>query len=163
MDETTDQALLGIDFGTTNSCIAWYNPKTQQAEILRNAEGEEKTPSVVYFGECETLVGRYAEDKLNADEERWRVVTSIKRNLVSAPRLNVGDRIVKPDEVVTEILRKLKKDAEEYHFHEDIRRAVITCPAKFDILERQVIERAAIAAGFKEVEMIEEPVAAALA
>ena len=51
MAQATGQPLLGIDFGTTNSCMAWFNPKTKQAEVLRNAEGEYKTPSVVYFGQ----------------------------------------------------------------------------------------------------------------
>jgi cell division ATPase FtsA len=64
---------------------------------------------------------------------------------------------------VREILGKLKHDAEEFHFQEEVKRAAITCPAKFDILERQAIEEMALATGFEEVEMLEEPVAAALA
>jgi hypothetical protein len=93
MTQITEEPLIGIDFGTTNSCMAWLNPKTKQAEILRNAEGEYKTPSVVYFGDNETLVGKYAEDKLDDDQERWRVVSSVKR-LVSGSRIHVGNRTV---------------------------------------------------------------------
>ena len=162
MTQITEQPLIGIDFGTTNSCMAWFNPKTKQAEILRNAEGEYKTPSVVYFGDNETLVGKYAEDKLGDDEERWRVISSVKR-LVSKSRIHMGNRMVKPGDAVKEILAKMKHDAEEFHFQEEVKRAVITCPAKFDILERQAIEDMAVATGFEEVEMLEEPVAAALA
>ena len=67
-------ANIGIDFGTSTSSMAWVNPKTGKAEIIKNAEGEEKTPSVVYFGERETLVGTPAEQMLEDDEERRRVV-----------------------------------------------------------------------------------------
>jgi actin-like ATPase involved in cell morphogenesis len=157
------QATIGIDFSTTFSSMAWFNPKTGQAEVLKNAEGEEKTPSVVYFGERATLVGTPAEQMLEDEQERRRVVVSVKRELVHAPTLALPGRRVKALEVAAEVLKKLKRDAEELHFHEAVSRAVVTCPAAFDYLEREEIERAARRAGFEEVRLLEEPVAAALA
>ncbi len=129
-------ATLGIDFGTTTSSMAWFNPKTGQAEAIRNAEGEEKTPSVVYFGERETLVGSPAEQMLDDEAERERVVLSVKRGLINSPTLALpGRRRVKAVEVVAAILGKLRHDAEELHFHTPVTRAVVTHPAAFDVLE----------------------------
>ncbi len=155
--------FIGIDFGTSNSKMAWYNPNTNQAEILRNAEGEEQTPSVVYFGESETLVGSPAEAMLEYEQERERIIISIKRELVMTPVIALPGRLVKPVEVVAEILHKLKRDAEEQHFLQEITRVVITCPASFGPLEWDKIREAAQLAGFGEVELLAEPVAAAIA
>jgi actin-like ATPase involved in cell morphogenesis/chorismate mutase len=155
--------IIGIDFGTTNSKMAWYNSKTNQAEILRNAEGEEQTPSVVYFGESETLVGTPAEAMLENEQERERVIISIKRELVTTPIIALPDRSVKPVAVAAEILHKLKRDAEELHFQQEVTHVVITCPASFRLLEQDKIREAAQSAGFDEVELLEEPVAAAIA
>ena len=79
-------------------------PETGQAEVLKNAEGEDKTPSVVYFGEGDqVLVGTPAERMLDDETERWRVVTSVKRDLVSAPMLALpGGKRVKPVDVAAE-------------------------------------------------------------
>ena len=134
---------IGIDFGTTNSCVAWYDPRTGSAEVILNAEGQTKTPSLVYFGENETLVGEPVEhlienvsmDKTRREEVFQRTVMSIKRNLISPPRVALlGGRFVRPVDVAAEILKKLKRDAEEGHFHEEVKRAVITCPAEFNVL-----------------------------
>ena len=163
---------IGIDFGTTNSSMAWYNPRTGAAEIILNAEGEAKTPSLVYFGENETLVGKPVEDQIEnvsadrvlREEVSERIVPSIKRNLLSPPRITLpGGRYIRPVEVVGEILKKLKRDAEEEHFHDEVSRVVITCPAEFDVLQRRKIEEAGRLAGFREVVLLEEPAAAALA
>ncbi|MBK1704302.1 Hsp70 family protein [Halochromatium glycolicum] len=154
---------LGIDFGTTTSSMAWVDPRTGEARIIKNAEGEEKTPSVVYFGDGEPVVGTPAEHMLEDDEERRRVVASVKRELVNAPTLALPGRRVKPVEVAAAVLGKLKRDAEELHFNEPVARAVITCPAAFGPLERDEIAKAARLAGFAAVELLEEPVAAALA
>lgn len=168
---------VGIDFGTTYSSMAWYNPGTSppysgQAEVILNSDGEPKTPSTVYFGEDETLVGRLAERMLeDASEEQnqreevfQRTVRNIKRELITPPQIALpGRRFVRPVEVAAEILKKLKVDAEDGVFHEEVPRAVITCPAEFSILQRQVIERAGHLAGFEEVVLLEEPVAGALA
>jgi WD40 repeat protein/actin-like ATPase involved in cell morphogenesis len=163
---------IGIDFGTTNSCVAWYDSRTGNAEVILNAEGQAKTPSLVYFDENETLIGEPVEhlienvsmDKTRREEVFGRTVMSIKRNLLAPPRIALpGGRFVRPVEVVAEILKKLKRDAEEGHFHEEVKRAVITCPAEFNVLQRQKIEEAGRLAGFEQVVLLEEPVAGALA
>ncbi len=155
--------IIGIDFGTTNSKMAWYNPKTNQAEIIMNAEGELQTPSVVYFGKDETLIGNPALEMLDYEEERERVILSIKRELTTTPFIALPGKSVKPVEVATEILRKLKRDAEERLFHRPVTRTVITYPASFGPLDRDKIREAAQSAGFDEIELLEEPVAAAIA
>jgi ribosomal protein L7/L12 len=156
--------FLGIDFGTSKSSMCWFNPRSGQAEVIKNAEGEDKTPSIVYFGEKEVLVGTPAERLLQDEKERGRVFISVKRDLARATRFSLpGGRRVSPVDVAAEVLRKLKRDAEAGHFHEPVERAVITCPAAFSQLERDKIEQAARAAGFKEIRLLAEPVAAALA
>ena len=163
---------IGIDFGTTNSSVAWYDHRTGDAEVILNAEGQAKTPSVVHFDEKEAVVGEPVENllqdistnKARREEVFRRTVASIKRNLLSPPRIALpGGRYVKPVEVAAEILKKLKRDAEEGLFHEEVTRAVITCPAEFNVLQRQKIEEAGRLAGFREVALLEEPVAGALA
>jgi hypothetical protein len=163
---------IGIDFGTTNCSMAWYNPRIGQAEVILNAEGEAKTPSLVYFGEDETLVGKPVDelledvsaDKAQREEVFQRTVKSIKRDLVAPPVIPIPDgRYVRPVDISAEILRKLKRDAEEGHFHKEVPRAVITCPAEFNVIQRQIIEEAGHLAGFTEVVLLEEPVAGALA
>jgi molecular chaperone DnaK (HSP70) len=154
---------IGIDFGTTTSSMAWVDPGTGKAEILKNAEGEEKTPSVVYFGADLALVGTPAEQMLEDPEEGRRVVASVKRELANAPTLALPGRRVKAVEVAAAVFAKLKRDAEDLHFQEPVTRAVITCPASFDVMELEAIEAAARLAGFTEVRTLEEPVAAALA
>src|SRR5215211_1927406 len=163
---------IGIDFGTTTSSMAWCDPRTGEVETILNAEGQPKTPSLVYFDEKEILVGEPVEnliqdvstDRARRDEVFRRTIASIKRNLLSQPRIALpGGRYVRPVDVVSEILKKLKRDAEEGLFHEEIGRAVITCPAEFNVLQRQKIEEAGRLAGFREVVMLEEPVAGALA
>jgi molecular chaperone DnaK (HSP70) len=160
------QASIGIDFGTTtsSSSMAWVDPRSGEAKILKNAEGEERTPSVVYFGEGEPVVGTPAEQMLEDEEERRRVVTSIKRELVNDGRVALaGGRRVAHQEVAAAIFAKLKRDAEELYFQAPVTRAVVTCPAAFDALEREAILKAARLGGFAEVRLLEEPVAAALA
>jgi formylglycine-generating enzyme required for sulfatase activity len=154
---------IGIDFGTTTSSMAWVDPGTGKAEMLKNAEGEEKTPSVVYFGAELMLVGTPAEQMLDDPQEGRRVVASVKRELANAPTLGLPGRRVKAVEVAAAVFAKLKRDAEDLHFQEPVTRAVITCPAAFDVMEREAIEAAARLAGFAEVRSLEEPVAAALA
>jgi len=155
--------FVGIDFGTTNSSMAWFNPKSGQAEVLLNSEGEDKTPSVVYFGDNETLVGKHAEERLEHPEERKRIIITAKRELAKARMWMIGARGVTAIDVAAEILKKLKRDAEQTHFHEGISRAVITYPAVFDEIEKDRIREAASRAGFQEIELLEEPVAAAMA
>lgn len=155
--------FIGIDFGTCNSAMAWYNPKKNHAEIIRNHEGEEKTPSIVYYGENETLVGKYAEEKLGLEDDRKQVVASIKRKIASKGKIAISGKRIQPVEVVAEILTKLKQDAEKYLFKQQpVKRAVITCPAVFTQQEKDKIMEAASLAGIEEVKLLAEPVAAAL-
>jgi actin-like ATPase involved in cell morphogenesis len=165
--------FIGIDFGTTNSSMAWFNPKTNQAEVIKNSEGEDKTPSLVYFGRDRMLVGKAVEELLEEvadddnDERRKetmaRTITSIKRNLISPPVIPIpGSRDVRPVEAAAAIIHKLKLDAEEGQFYNEINRAVITYPARFDATERKKIKEAATLAGL-EVQLLREPEAAALA
>ncbi len=171
---STDAPYFGIDFGTTNSSMSWYNPDTGRAEVIRSAEREYEVPSVVYFGEDELLVGKGAEEKLEEVEDsgdleerdhvNQRIVRSIKRNLINPPVIPIpGREPVRPMEVVAEVLGKLKRDAEKEHFYEEIERVVITCPAIFGSREREVLLEAAAMAGFRRVELLEEPTAAAMA
>src|SRR5215207_10536072 len=103
-------------------------------------------------------------EKARREEVFQRTIMSVKRNLLSPPRIALpGGRFVRPVDVAAEVLKKLKRDAEEGHFHEEIKRAVITCPAEFNVLQRRKIEEAGRMAGFDEVELLEEPVAGALA
>jgi Hsp70 protein len=158
------QPFIGIDFGTCNSSAACFNPRTGQAELLLNAEGDDKTPSVVYFGpNQEPVVGKCAEDQLESPEGRKRVLSAVKRNLSRKTATVFGDRRVTPLEAAALILGKIKRDAEKGHFHEPVTRAVITCPAVFDEVEKETLREAAALAGFRDVELLEEPVAAALA
>jgi len=159
----TTTPFIGIDFGTSKSSMAWYNPRNRQAEIIKNAEGEEKTPSVVYFGERETLVGKHAEYRLEDKQDRRRVIISAKRELVPDVTIALPDRQVRAVEVAAEILGKLKRDAQAFHFNQEVTRTVITCPAAFDSLQREKITEAGKLAGFNEVMLLEEPTAAALA
>lgn len=165
---------LGIDFGTSFSSMSWVDTGSGKAEIILNAEGELKTPSVVYYGRDEVLVGAPASvefnDRMALSSENERVIAaqryicSIKRNLLRPPVIAIPDgRTVRPQEVVTEILRKLIRDAETGHFHQPVRQATLTVPAAFDSAQRTVIESAARLAGFDEVKLLDEPVAAAIA
>lgn len=156
------EPFIGIDFGTCNSSAAWFNPRTRQAEVLTNAEGEDKTPSVIYFGpNDETVVGRQAEERLENPEGRKRVLIAVKRDLAKPSARFVGDRRVTPLDAAAFILGKIRWDAEQGHFQEPVTRAVITCPAVFTEVQRDKLREAAALAGFRTVELLEEPVAAA--
>lgn len=120
----------------------------------------------------QTLVGKPVDeliedvtnDRPRREEVFGRTITSIKRSLISPPRIALPDgRYVRPVDVVAEILGNLKREAEEGHFHEEVRRVVITCPAEFNVIQRRKIEEGGRLAGFEEVALIEEPAAAALA
>jgi cell division ATPase FtsA len=158
------QPFIGIDFGTCNSSAAWFNPRTGQAESLLSAEGDNRTPSVVYFGpNNETVVGKHAEDQMESPERRKRVRSAVKLDLAKQLKWHVGDRLVTPVIAAAEILGKIKRDAEKRQFHDPVTRAMITCPAKFDELQKDKLREAAKLAGFRDVELLAEPVAAALA
>ena len=163
---------MGIDFGTSNSRMAVCDPQGR-AKIIKSA-GEDKIPSLVYFGEDRVHVGKYVENLLEDSEffeeevrrdTHLRTVKSIKRNLINPPRIpipgNPRNR-PRPVDVVAEVLKKLKRDAEEGYFREAVERVVLTHPAVFDYKQRNVLRDAATIAGFREVELLAEPTAAAL-
>ncbi|MBI2300000.1 MAG: Hsp70 family protein [Armatimonadetes bacterium] len=166
---------LGIDFGNSASRMAWFNPKSGQAEILHNAEGQEHTPSVVYFGPDQVLVGAIDESMLASPEQSPRVQYGFKLRLADDAVLPVPGRRVTRVQWAAEILKKLKRDAEEGHFknlkrdaeeghsHRPVERAVLTHPAAFLPGFQTSLREVAELAGFHEVVLLPEPEAAALA
>ncbi|AMW33151.1 molecular chaperone DnaK [Fervidobacterium islandicum] len=152
--------VVGIDLGTTNSVIAWMKPDGT-VEVIPNAEGSRTTPSIVSFTKTgEILVGEPAKRQLILNSER--TIKSIKRKMGSDYKVRIDDKEYTPQEISALILKKLKKDAEEY-LGGEIKKAVITCPAYFNDAQRQATKEAGIIAGLEVLRIINEPTAAALA
>lgn len=151
--------VLGIDLGTTNSCMAVI--EGGEGTVIPNAEGSRTTPSVVGFSKKgERLVGQAA--KRQAVSNPGNTVTSIKRKMGSNYKGKMGDKEYSPPEVSAMILQKMKKDAEEY-LGQEIKQAVITVPAYFSDSQRQATKDAGKIAGMEVLRIINEPTAAALA
>jgi len=151
--------VVGIDLGTTNSCIAIMEGKEQQ--VITNAEGERTTPSVVGFSKSgEKLVGRVARRQAITNPER--TVVSIKRQMGTDYKVDIDGKKYTPQEISAMILQKLKTDAEAY-LGETITQAVITVPAYFTDSQRQATKDAGKIAGLDVLRIINEPTAAALA
>ncbi|MDY2629678.1 MAG: molecular chaperone DnaK [Lachnospiraceae bacterium] len=151
--------VIGIDLGTTNSCAAVLENGTPV--IIPSAEGGRTTPSVVAFTKKgERLVGEAARRQaaVNADH----TVSSIKREMGSDYRVNIDGNRFSPQEISAMILRKLKKDAENF-LGEPVSEAVITVPAYFSDSQRQATKDAGRIAGLKVLRIINEPTSAALA
>ncbi|MGB9614079.1 MAG: molecular chaperone DnaK [Fervidobacterium sp.] len=152
--------VVGIDLGTTNSVIAWMKPDGS-VEVIPNAEGSRTTPSIVSFTKTgEILVGEPAKRQLILNSDR--TIKSIKRKMGSDYKVRIDDKEYTPQEISAYILKKLKKDAEEY-LGGEIKKAVITCPAYFNDAQRQATKEAGIIAGLEVLRIINEPTAAALA
>jgi molecular chaperone DnaK len=152
--------VVGIDLGTTNSVIAWMKPDGA-IEVIPNAEGNRTTPSIVSFTKTgEILVGEPAKRQLILNSDR--TIKSIKRKMGSDYKVRIDDKEYTPQEISALILKKLKKDAEEY-LGGEIKKAVITCPAYFNDAQRQATKEAGIIAGLEVLRIINEPTAAALA
>ncbi len=150
---------IGIDLGTTNSCIAFY--EGGEATVIENAEGGRITPSVVAFTKSgERLVGMIAKRQTITNLDR--TVASIKRKMGSKHRVKIDDKEYSPQEISAMILQKLKTDAEAY-LGEKITEAVITVPAYFEDSQRKATKDAGKIAGMKVLRIINEPTAAALA
>ncbi len=152
-------ATIGIDLGTTNSCMATM--EGGRATIISNAEGERTTPSVVAFSkEGERLVGSIAcrQAAVNPD----RTISSVKRHMGTSWKTKIDGRDYTPQELSAMILGKLKRDAEAY-LGQDVTDAVITVPAYFDDSQRQATKDAGRIAGLNVLRIINEPTAAALA
>ena len=150
---------IGIDLGTTNSCVAVM--EADRARVIENREGARTTPSVVAFAkDGKLLVGEVARRQaaVNAD----RTVTSVKRRMGTDWKIRIDGKDRTPQEISALILMKLKKDAEEY-LGEPVTDAVITVPAYFGDAERQATKDAGAIAGLNVRRIINEPTAAAMA
>ncbi len=151
--------IIGIDLGTTNSCVAVM--EGGEPVIIPNAEGGRTMPSVVGFSKTgERMVGSLA--KRQAVTNHDRTVTSIKRQMGTNYRLNIDGHKYTPQEISAMILQKLKRDAESY-LGEPVTDAVITVPAYFTDAQRQATKDAGRIAGLNVQRIINEPTAAALA
>ncbi|MDK2891264.1 MAG: molecular chaperone DnaK [Methanoculleus sp.] len=153
------EKVLGIDLGTTNSCMAIM--EGGRATVIANAEGGRTTPSVVAFTkDGERLVGNVA--KRQAITNPNRTIQSIKRKMGTSDKVTIGDKTYTPQEISAMILQKMKLDAEEY-LGEKIAKAVITVPAYFNDAQRQATKDAGTIAGLEVLRIINEPTASALA
>ena len=152
-------SMIGIDLGTTNSCVAVL--EGEKPVIIPNAEGNRTTPSVVAFTKTgERLIGDLA--KRQAVTNAKGTVSSIKREMGTDSRLELGGRRRTPQEISAMILQKLKSDAEAY-LGQPVTDAVITVPAYFNDAQRQATKDAGRIAGLNVRRIINEPTAAALA
>ena len=151
--------IIGIDLGTTNSCVAVMEGGS--ASIITNAEGARTTPSVVNIKDNgEIIVGEIA--KRQAITNPTSTVLSIKTHMGSDYKVHINGKDYTPQEISAMILKKLKKDAEAY-LGEEVKEAVITVPAYFTDAQRQATKDAGAIAGLEVKRIINEPTAAALA
>ena len=150
---------VGIDLGTTNSCIATL--EGGEPTVIVNAEGARTTPSVVAFSKSgEILVGEVAKRQAVTNVDR--TISSVKRHMGSDWTVDIDGKKWTPQEISAQILMKLKRDAEAY-LGEPVTDAVITCPAYFNDAQRQATKDAGKIAGLNVLRIINEPTAAALA
>ena len=150
--------IIGIDLGTTNSCVAVV--EGGEAVVIPNSEGARTTPSVVGVSKTgERLVGQVA--KRQAVTNYKDTVISIKRHMGSDYKATMGGKEYTPQEISAMILQKLKADAESY-LGEKVTEAVITVPAYFTDAQRQATKDAGQIAGLNVRRIINEPTAAAL-
>ena len=151
--------IIGIDLGTTNSCVAVM--EGGEATVIPNAEGMRTTPSVVGFSkDGERLVGEIAKRQAVANPDR--TISSIKRKMGSDYTVSVDGKNYTTQEISAMILTKLKNDAEKY-LGQKVTQAVITVPAYFTDSQRQATKDAGKIAGLEVMRIINEPTAAALA
>ena len=151
--------IIGIDLGTTNSCVAVM--EGGEPVVIPNAEGARTTPSVVAFTKNkERLVGQIAKRQAITNPDR--TIISIKRDMGTDRRVEIDDKKYSPPEISAMILQKLKADAESY-LGEKVTQAVITVPAYFSDSQRQATKDAGKIAGLEVLRIINEPTAAALA
>lgn len=174
------EIVVGIDLGTVNSCIAYYN--NGKPEIIANQEGARTTPSVVAYTSDQVLVGDSARrqqitnsektvycskrfigmKRAQVDDEAKRVSYKVEAGADGAAVFAVGDKKVTPEQVGAEVIGKLKKAAEDF-LGQNVKKAVITVPAYFDNAARQATKDAGQIAGLEVLRVINEPTSAALA
>ena len=151
--------IIGIDLGTTNSCVAVY--EGGEPTVIPNPEGARTTPSVVAFSKNgERMVGQIAKRQAIINPER--TISSIKRDMGTGRKVNIDGKSYTPQEISAMILQKLKADAENY-LGTTVDKAVITVPAYFSDAQRQATKDAGKIAGLEVMRIINEPTAAALA
>ena len=151
--------VIGIDLGTTNSCVACM--EGGEPVVIPSSEGSRTTPSVVAFSAAgERLVGQVAKRQAITNAER--TVLSVKREMGSDYRIKLGEQEYTPQEISAMILQKMKADAESY-LGTKVTKAVITVPAYFNDSQRQATKDAGTIAGLEVLRIINEPTAAALA
>ena len=151
--------IIGIDLGTTNSCVSVM--EGGEATVIPNAEGHRTTPSVVAFSKTgERMVGQVAKRQAVTNPDR--TISSIKREMGSDYKVTIDGKKYTPQEISAMILQKLKADAEAY-LGEPVTEAVITVPAYFTDAQRQATKDAGKIAGLDVKRIINEPTAAALA
>ncbi len=151
--------IIGIDLGTTNSCVAVM--EGGEAVVIANAEGNRTTPSVVAFSKTgERMVGQVAKRQAVTNPDR--TISSIKREMGSSYKVSIDGKNYTPQEISAMILQKLKADAEAY-LGQSVTEAVITVPAYFTDSQRQATKDAGKIAGLDVKRIINEPTAAALA
>ena len=151
--------IIGIDLGTTNSCVAVY--EGGEPIVITNPEGARTTPSVVGFSKTgERLVGQVAKRQAITNPDR--TIASIKREMGTDFKVAIDDKKYTPQEISAMILQKLKADAEAY-LGTSVSKAVITVPAYFSDAQRQATKDAGKIAGLEVLRIINEPTAAALA
>lgn len=148
---------IGIDLGTTNSCVSVF--EGGEARVIANKEGERTTPSVVAFKNGEIIVGAAAKRQMITNPD---TISSIKRKMGTSDKVKAGGKEYTPEEVSAMILGDLKKTAEEY-LGQKVTKAVITVPAYFNDAQRQATKNAGKIAGLEVERIINEPTAAALA
>ncbi|WP_048600340.1 molecular chaperone DnaK [Rubeoparvulum massiliense] len=149
--------IIGIDLGTTNSCVAVL--EGGEAVVIPNAEGNRTTPSAVAFKNGERIVGEVAKRQAITNPD---TILSIKRHMGTAHKVTAAGKEYTPQEISAMILQKLKADAEAY-LGETVTKAVITVPAYFNDSQRQATKDAGKIAGLEVERIINEPTAAALA
>ena len=151
--------IIGIDLGTTNSCVAVM--EGGEAVVIPNAEGARTTPSVVAFAKNgERMVGQVAKRQAVTNPDR--TISSIKREMGTSHTVEIDGKKYSPQEISAMILQKLKLDAEGY-LGDKVSQAVITVPAYFTDAQRQATKDAGKIAGLEVLRIINEPTAAALA
>ena len=148
---------IGIDLGTTNSCVAVY--EGGEAKVIANPEGSRTTPSVVAFKNGEIIVGQAAKNQMVTNPD---TIASIKRLMGTKEKVKANGKEYTPEEISAMILGDLKKTAEAY-LGEPVKKAVITVPAYFNDSQRQATKNAGKIAGLEVERIINEPTAAALA
>ncbi|WP_375317784.1 molecular chaperone DnaK [Spiroplasma endosymbiont of Virgichneumon dumeticola] len=156
--KTNKEIILGIDLGTTNSCVAVM--EGAKPKVIENAEGARTTPSVVAYKDGQIMVGDVAKRQAITDPDN--TVSSVKRIMGTKETVKAAGKTRKPEEVSAEVLRAIKVFAEA-KLGKKIGKAVITVPAYFNNEEREATKNAGTIAGLEVVRIINEPTAAAIA